>query len=755
MGDGSRRTSLGYLWIAAMVLLLGLAATIAVTRQLRETIEARDRGRFANAATALYDDITSRLAAYVAMLQAGAGMLAAHPDTTRGEFHAFVQRLRLQTHYPGIQGIGFTRRAAPDEVADVIEAQRHSGLRDFRIWPEGPREEYHSIIYLEPLDRRNRAAMGYDMYTESVRRAAMARARDEGMAAATAPVTLVQEIDEEVKQPGFLIYVPVYRGGVVPPTLDARREALLGYVYGPFRAGDLFTGVFGRDARPRVGFNLFDGDLATGSLLHGSHVSPPARPRFTQVQSIDLAGRKWTVEFFATRELEPASAQDLVPFATAAGVAFSLILAVATALQGRARRRLERSEAALKAQAVILAQLNESERASRVEAERVSRLKDEFLSTVSHELRTPLNAVIGWIHLLRDGRSTEEGRTKALATIERNARVQAQLIEDLLDMSRIASGHARLEWRAADLSEVVEGAVRMVQPAVAAKHLTLHTKIEPGLPPLSGDPDRLQQIVSNLLTNATKFTPPGGRIEISVRRVPDAFELVVSDTGIGIPTDFLPHMFDRFRQADASATRRHGGLGLGLSIVKSLTEAHGGHVRAESAGPDQGTTMVVSLPSSLAMSTGTPAAAPMNDDDMGTANNALAALAGARILVVDDDPDAREIARALLSAHDACVMTAASAEEALEIIQRQPTVDLLVSDLGMPGTDGYEFLRQVRELPADGNGRVPAVALTAYARDEDRSQALRAGYQVHVAKPVDPADFLAACARVLRDEVGS
>jgi signal transduction histidine kinase/ActR/RegA family two-component response regulator len=751
-GLSTIRDSLRYLWVAAMVLLLGLATTAALTLQLRETVDARDRDRFLNSATSLQDDITSRLAAYVAMLQAGAGMLAAHPETTREEFHAFVQRLRLPTHYPGIQGIGFTKRLPPEAVPPLIAAQRRAGFRDFRVWPEGPRDEYHSIIYLEPLDRRNRAAIGYDMYTEPVRREAMRRARDEGVAIASGPVTLVQEIEGE-KQPGFLIYVPVYRGGLVPSTVEARRDALIGYVYGPFRAGDLFTGIFGSDARPRVGFTLIDGDLASGSVLHRSHLSPPEHPRFTHSQTIEIAGRMWTAHYFATRGLETASVRDLVPFATAGGVVVSLLLALVTALQGRARQRAERSEAALKAQAATLERLNESERASRAEAERVSRLKDEFLATVSHELRTPLNAVIGWIHLLRDANLSEDGRTKALETIERNARVQAQLIEDLLDMGRIASGHTRLERQAVDLAEMVEACVRMVQPAIAAKALVLHTQVEPGLPALSADPHRLQQIAWNLLTNAIKFTPRGGRIDLRVRRTGRAFELEVSDTGIGVSADFLPHMFDRFRQADASSTRRHGGLGLGLSIVKSLVEVHGGWVRAESAGPDRGTTVVVSFPTALELEPA--ASAPIDNPHGSPPDPPYSALVGARVLVVDDDVDGRDVARALLAAHDADVTAASSGKEALEVIRTQPAFDLLVADLGMPQLDGYEFLERLRTLPSDGGGQIPAIALTAYTRREDQSRALRAGYQEHVAKPVNPTHFIAACARLLASRVGS
>lgn len=745
-GSGLKH-SLAYLWVAIVVLLLGLGGTAAVTLQLKDTIEARDRDRFSNAANALHDDISSRLSAYIAMLQAGAGLFAAQPDLTREQFRAFVERLRLSTYYPGIQGIGFTRRVSPEDLSALIAAQQRAGFRSFRVWPEDPRDEYHSIVYLEPLDRRNLAAIGYDMYTEPVRRAAMEQARDGATTAASGPVTLVQEIEGE-RQAGFLIYAPVYRGGTVPPTLEERRTLLAGFVYSPFRAGDLFTGIYGREAEPRVGFQLFDGTPEEGRLLHESHPDFRGRPRFSGDQQIPLAGRIWTARYFSTPGLEAGSSQDLVPLVSVTGIAVSVLLAFATALQGRARQRAELSEAALREQAKVLEVLNESERASRAEAERMSRLKDEFLATVSHELRTPLNAVIGWIHLLRDTRLPDDSREKALDTIERNARVQAQLIEDLLDMGRIASGQPKLDRRPVDVGEVVEGSVRMVQPPAIEKGLRMDVDVEPGLPRLSADHARLQQIAWNLLVNAIKFTPPGGHVSVTVRRTAEAIEMTVADTGVGVSPEFIPYMFDRFRQADASSTRRHGGLGLGLAIVKSLVEAHGGRVSAQSEGLNRGTTVTVALPLTLAVEG---AGRTEHHEPYAGTGADFEALSGARVLVVDDDADAREVARALLAAHGADVVTADSAPDGLRLLANGQRLDLIVSDLGMPQMDGYEFLKHVRALPADRGGSVPALALTAFTRPDAQLRVFEAGYQAHIGKPVDPGHFIATCARLVTE----
>ena len=386
------------------------------------------------------------------------------------------------------------------------------------------------------------------------------------------------------------------------------------------------------------------------------------------------------------------------------------------------------------------------EREARRQAEEANRLKDEFLATLSHELRTPLTSILGWSRLLNTGLD-ERMRGRAAETIERNARAQAQLIDDLLDVSRIITGKLRLNTRPVELAPVIEAAADAVRPAAAAKGVTLRVLLDPPAGPVPGDPDRLQQVFWNLFSNAIKFTPAGGRVEARLTHAGGHAEVTVTDTGEGIAPEFLPHVFERFRQADGAITRRHGGLGLGLAIVRHLVELHGGTVRVESEGEGRGATFALRLPL-LAPAAPAPGSAGGGRKQSSALPGDCASLAGLRVLVVDDDADTRTLLRALLERCGAAVALAASAAEALEHLRRAEAAlpDVLVSDIGMPHEDGYQLIRRVRALPAERGGQIPAAALTAYARVEDRARALAEGYQAHVSKPVDPAELTAVIA---------
>lgn len=380
------------------------------------------------------------------------------------------------------------------------------------------------------------------------------------------------------------------------------------------------------------------------------------------------------------------------------------------------------------------------ERAARAEVDRMSHLKDEFLATLSHELRTPLSAILGWSKALLLRRDDAAAVERGLQAIARNATAQARLIDDLLDMNRIVSGKVRLEVRPFDLAQVVEAAIEVVRPSLDAKGIHLHQRLDTLANMISGDPARLQQVAWNLLANAVKFTPRGGRIDVLLQRVESHIELVVRDTGIGIDAAFLPQVFDRFRQADASTTRSHGGLGLGLSIARQLVELHGGSIGAASDGLDKGASFVVRLPLAVVRSLdrrASPTAAETGENGPAVPVD----LQGVKILVVDDEPDARVLLEQLLHGCGAAVHVAHSASEALALVETLRP-DLVLSDIGMPERDGYQLIRDVRKLGADRGGRTPAIALTAFARSEDRARAMFAGYQVHLAKPVEPHELL-------------
>jgi len=389
------------------------------------------------------------------------------------------------------------------------------------------------------------------------------------------------------------------------------------------------------------------------------------------------------------------------------------------------------------------ARLLDSERIARAEAERANRVKDEFLATLSHELRTPLNAMLGWAAILRGKESLDQQVTQGLEAIDRNSRIQAQIIDDLLDMSRIISGKVRLDVQPLDLPAILLEAVDIMRATASQKGIRLQTVIDPLNASILGDPNRLQQVFWNLLSNAIKFTPKGGRVQVSLQRVNSHVDVTVIDTGEGIPPDFLPYIFNRFQQADASITRRHGGLGLGLAIVKNLVELHGGTVQAKSDGVGQGATFIVSLPLTVfhpppdgeewEHPKSTPNELPSRPD---------VSLKGVRVLAVDDDADARSLLKVMLESAGATAYLAGSAQEGLEQLLNQE-VDVLICDIGMPETDGYALLRQIRTLDDPQKSEVAAVALTAYARLQDRMEAMQAGFQNHLPKPVEPAELLA------------
>ncbi|HYU44083.1 MAG TPA: ATP-binding protein [Vicinamibacteria bacterium] len=385
--------------------------------------------------------------------------------------------------------------------------------------------------------------------------------------------------------------------------------------------------------------------------------------------------------------------------------------------------------------------LLESERAARRDAESANRAKDEFLATLSHELRTPLNAIVGWAHLLKTGQLDEGQRTRAIDVIDRNAKAQSQIVGDVLDVSRIVMGKLRLEVRPVELGTVVEEVLDTLRPAAAAKEIRLEATLS-GRARVSGDPDRLQQIVWNLVSNAIKFTPSGGRIRVDLRRAAGHVDVVVEDTGAGIRPEFLPHVFERFRQSDSSSTRTHGGLGLGLALVRHLVELHGGTASAHSRGEGKGATFTVRLPLMFETREARLETAPAVD------------LRGLKVLVVDDDGEARELVAAALRQVGAQVRTAANVVDALEDVDRDPPA-VIVSDLEMPGEDGYQLIRRLRALDPEHGGTIPAAALTTQARPDEGRRALDAGFQKHLAKPSAPDEIARAVAALARPQRGN
>ncbi len=1044
--------------IPYIILGAGLIFTLVVAYYLSRIAEAEDQARFKNSVAEIDRAIESKIATYTALLRAGTGLFAASESVGPQDFRRFVERLDLGALYPGVQGIGFSIRLKPEQKDALVQKMRRSGLPDFKIWPDYDRNEYYSIIYLEPLDRRNHVALGFDMFTEPVRRAAMESACDSGLPAASGRVTLVQEIDPGEKQAGFLIYAPVYSANANVSTQAERRAALFGFVYSPFRADDLLADILANKKYNDIQFQIYDGRKATPeNLLHDSTrlaILPSSyKPHFVGSTQLAVAGRTWTLNFATRPTFALSSDKGLVPYTVGGGLLLSLLFFAAARYQISARAYAERTAAELrqsgativntlaeraraeealkeseeryrelvenandivytldlegrltsinKAGEMILGyardellnrdlselmtedsfkasrqmferkiageertnyeidcraksgrsltleissrlisrhgeligvqgiarditlrkraeealreadqralsayerllerisalaqalgsardlltifrslreftlvsvpcnglfvslydplhnvrtafygwgdgeeidvsllppmpitsagpnsrairtgqviitddymnvtrghpavlvgpdnglrpqsslvlpmavmgriigsievqsyersayqeqqvtamrmaanltavaiedvRLLERESTARAAAEESNRLKDEFLATVSHELRTPLTAILGWSRMLESGSLDTVTATRAIETIRRNAKSQAQIVDDILDVSRIITGNLYLDLHPIELGPVIEAATNVVRPTAEAKGIQIETELESQPAVISGDSHRLQQVIWNLLSNAIKFTPRGGCVQVRLRQTDYQVQISVTDTGQGIDADFLPYVFDRFRQADSTTTRQHGGLGLGLAIARHLVEIHGGTVEAESPGAGKGASFLVKLPLLLTMRD---KVAPSNGEN---APESPMPLKGLHVLLVDDDYDTLELLSAALTQRKAKVTAVSSASEAIEAIKTS-VPDVLVSDIAMPGEDGYDLIRKVRAMSTAQQRRIPAVAITAYAKDEDRDRALSSGFHGYLAKPVEPAALVSAVA---------
>jgi signal transduction histidine kinase len=587
-------------WQPWAILAGGLALTAALAWYVHGAARERERLRFRAEVVQARGALRDRLETHAALLRGARGLFTARGAVAPEEFARYVRQLDLRRRYPGVQGIGWSARIRAGEADSAVAAMRRR-LPDFSLWPASAPER-HAIVYLEPLDARNRAAIGFNMFSHPVRREAMARARDTGAAAASGRVVLVQEITP-AKQAGFLIYLPLYAGS--PRTAEERRAALRGFVYSPFRAGDLLRGVLGDPDEAQLALAVYDGDPAERNLLYASHDAPPRG--LTATSRFVVAGRPWTIRLAALPGMA-FRGPDLGPVVAVGGVLLTVLLTSAYAGQLRARSEAERtaadlrlseerllaSEERLREEMRTTARLYREAEAARLDAEAANRAKDQFVTVLSHELRTPLSAMLGWTRLLGLGGLDEAGVRNAVDVLDRNARVQLQLVDDLLDLSRIESGRLEIRREEVDVARPVEAALEMVKPAAEQRRVRLDAALERGAV-VNGDPRRLEQIAWNLLSNAIKFTDAGGTVSVRLERAETSVRLRVTDTGRGIAREFLPHVFEPYRQEGSARGRRHG-LGLGLSIVHHLVQLHGGGIEAASEGENRGATFTVRLP---------------------------------------------------------------------------------------------------------------------------------------------------------------
>lgn len=529
---------------------------------LQSSIE-RQRVAFDALARRTQSAISQRMQIYINLLYAGRAYLLGSEQVTRQDWHEFVSALDIPERYPGMQGLGFSIRIPPGQVAAHEAEFRRKGMPHYRVWPKGDRAETTSILFLEPLDARNQAAIGFDMYSEPVRKEAMARARDSGEPAMSGQVQLVQEITEN-KQAGFLIYLPLYKGAHAPHTVADRRRDLVGYVYAPFRADDLFNGLFGSRPHPDIDFEIYDGTPSPENLLHDHNPSVShrdlGRHDFQLTLPTTIAGRTWTIVYTATPVFARNVDRTLPMVVFFCGTLVSLLLAGFTWSLASSRSR------ALSLATEMTAELRQADRA-----------KDEFLSVISHELRTPLNFIMGFGSILQDeiagplNAKQQEFLSKMLNGVDR----MLVLVNDLLDFAKIQAGKLDLVAVPTDFVPLAKEVHSTLKPLAEQKGLTFTLDVPDRLVAVLDGP-RIVQVLNNLVGNAIKFTPAGGSITLRARREGDDLVVEVQDTGIGIAEDDLPRLFTRFLQLDMSSTRQAGGTGLGLSISKAIIEGHEG-----------------------------------------------------------------------------------------------------------------------------------------------------------------------------------
>ncbi len=865
MKNQDGKHSLGLL-ASVTVLIVGISCTLVATFYVRQNEQNREKTRFITSTDATAAYINQQLSRYIDLLYGARGFINTTNDDSRESWQHYVESLPIEASYPGLQGIGIAKRVRRDELTDH-EAIQKIYYGNYSVLPPGAREEYYPIINLQPDTPRNRHAIGYDMFSEQRRNAAMCKARDTGQAVATSTLTLVQETDQNL-QPGFLVYLPFYRPGAKLDTLEDRRESILGFVYSPYRIHNLLNGILANHTQiKKMHMHAYDGlNPQPDTLIYEIASDIKNHPDGTSHDvAISIAGQTWTLRFFHQDVTESGQLQ-LPLVILASGAITSLLLFGITFMQYRSRKRLAESSAALRIselrfrlkieqsplaiqlfdangqsvyvnpaweklwdvtaeqashynifndeQLALSGQLLAVQRAfagetvvigpaylkldlthdvnmhhkwvrivmyptrntnskvrelvmmyedftqrketeeelrrakeraehARQTAEEASRAKDQFLAVLSHELRNPLAPVLTMVNALQSQPLTPEESDEALKVIRRNVELEARLIDDLLDITRIARGKLHLDMEIMDSHEALRDALRVCESDIAGKNLKITVKLDAGQTRINGDSARIEQVFWNLIKNAVKFTPECGEISIITRNESSRLlshdslsqELMiieVSDTGIGIEPEKLSRIFDAFEQADRSITRRFGGLGLGLAISRALILAHGGTLEAFSRGKNKGTTFTIRLPITHRPA---PAAhdAPASHD--GIARNHL------RILLVEDLDDARRGMAMILEKCGHTVRTAASVKEAFEVASGYE-FDLLISDIGLPDGEGYTICQQLKK-----DRQFFAIALTGLGMEEDILHAREAGFDEHLTKPVHFARLEAMIAR--------
>lgn len=580
-----------------LVLAVSLLVSLGATYLFYTSSENKDRVRFENDVTRLDATINNKIRIYISVLKSGRGFIETVKEVNRETFRTYVNSLDLKNNYTGVQGIGYAKRIFSDEGDVLAQRMESEGYTNFKIFPQTSKDDFITILYLEPLNERNRRAIGFDMSSEPNRREAMDKARDTGEPVATRKIFLVQETEED-RQPGFLIYVPVYRdGNTNPQDVEERRRLLDGYIYSPLRTDKFLADVKRAATIEDIAVTIYEDSAAYENILAQTHsYVPDIGDDLKKQTDINIAGKKWVVEYKALPNFIEKSSTGWTLLIFISGLIFSLLLFGMTYLESFARSRSERINSELKKSEKEKALLFEKEQQARKFAEDASRAKDEFISVVSHELRTPLNTIAGWTRILQSENLAPQMKSQALEKIERNLRTQTKLVEELLDFSQIITGKSDLHSKSIEMSSIFEEVLAEVTPQATEKEVRIEISNSLNGQKVYADAERLKKAIENVVRNAIKFTPKSGTIYTEIKTHDENIEVKIRDHGSGINRKFLSQIFEGFSQADSSSTRKFGGLGLGLAIARHIIELHGGSIKAESEGEGKGSVFTITIP---------------------------------------------------------------------------------------------------------------------------------------------------------------
>jgi signal transduction histidine kinase len=714
--------------VPRLIFFVGLLSVVLIASYANYSLNEKDRYRFKILSKAVIDTIFDRLDIHLIVLRGVAGIFHEKNSLTFEGLDKYVESVELERFFPGSVGIGFLPKVYRHEAAEFSEKIRNEYYPQFNIQSTSDNEFLFPVAYISPYTSQNQKIIGYDMLSEEKRRSAMLKAAETGRASLTNKINILRHTDSD-EEPGFHVYLPIYfntgKGGADGNVKNM--STLAGFVFSPILSKDFFREIFKKDFEKYVNVQITDHSSGTSETIFAEGAAATEECTDCEVidEDIDILGNHWTLTFASLPAFYSGSNKIIVFILCVGQLILVFVISALSYTQNQAKIRAETANSEKE-------ELLRRERIARGQAEQASRLKEEFLATVSHELRNPLNAILGWAQIINRPQTSNENIQKGIKTIEKNVHVQAKLIDDLLEMSRITTGKLILDIKNTDIPKVVDSALETVDSAIKAKNIKIVKNIDTPLPLIKADETRLQQVIWNLLSNAIKFSPEGSTIQISIQKIDGAMVFGIKDEGPGISPDFLPNIFDRFRQENSKITRKHGGLGLGLAITKSLIELHGGEIDVKSEGIGKGAEFTFRIPIRTDSFINEQQSSGLGESE----TYGKKSMDEMSILVIDDEPDTREMLKVLMNEKGAKVEAVSSVDEALEKINSNE-YDVVISDIGMPDKDGYELARNIRNHQSRHIRITPIIALSAYARENDRNLSREAGFSAHLAKPLN------------------